>query len=252
LRAGITAATPYGGDAVGRHLKTGKEATEIVGVCGDVQQHSGLTGKDGPISVEPTIYTPATQLSDGYVKLVHTWFSPKWVVRTNGPSANLTPQIRSAVASIDPQLPIARLRTIEELRGRYTRSQRYMAGLFSMLAGLAVVLAAIGLYGLISQGIAQRRHELGIRMALGATAQQTILGVMRPGLLLALTGAAAGLGLSIVLARFLKSLLWGVRTTDPATLLTMAAMLLLVAALSSLAPALRILRMDPANTLRSE
>jgi predicted permease len=242
----------YGGDAVGRHIKSGKDLTEIVGVCGDVQQHSGLNQKDGPISIEPTIYTPATQVSDGYVKLIHTWFSPKWVVRTSGLASNLTSQIRAAVASVDPQLPIARFRTVDDLRGRYTGSQRYMAGLFSMLAALALLLAAIGLYGLISQGITQRRHELGIRMALGATARQTILGVMRPGLLLALSGAVVGLALSVVLVRFLKSMLWGVRSTDPATFAAMAAVLLVVAALASLAPALRILRMDPAATLRSE
>jgi ABC-type antimicrobial peptide transport system permease subunit len=202
--------------------------------------------------VEPTVYLPATQLSDGFVKLVHTWFSPKWVVRTSGPTANLTAQIRAAVAAIDPQLPIAHFRTVDELRGRYTGGQRYLAGLFSILAGLALLLAAIGLYGLISQGITQRRHELGIRMALGATAQQTILGVMRPGLMLALAGTGVGLALAVVLVRFLRSLLWGVRETDPVTFVAMAAMLLTVAVLASLAPALRILRMDPAETLRSE
>jgi hypothetical protein len=106
-------------------------------------------------------------------------------VRTGGPAPNLPSQIRAAVAATDPQLPVARFRTVEELRGRYTGSQRYMAGLFSILAGLALLLAAIGLYGLISQTITQRRHELGIRLALGATAGQTIRGVMRPGLILA-------------------------------------------------------------------
>jgi ABC-type antimicrobial peptide transport system permease subunit len=173
-------------------------------------------------------------------------------VRTNGPTANLASQIRAVVAATDPQLPVAHFRTVDELRGRYTGGQRYMAGLFSILAGLALLLAAVGLYGLISQSVTQRRHELGIRMALGATAQQTILGVMRPGLLMALAGAGAGLALSVVLVRFLRSMLWGVRETDPATFLIMAALLLVVAALASLAPALRILRMDPAATLRSE
>uniref|UniRef100_Q028A3 Permease n=1 Tax=Solibacter usitatus (strain Ellin6076) TaxID=234267 RepID=Q028A3_SOLUE len=242
----------FHGDALGRHLRSGKDVSEIVGVCGDVQQHSGLSGKEGPLSIEPTIYLPASQLSDGFVTLIHTWFSPKWVVRTNGPTANPASQIRAAVAATDPQLPVAHFRTVDELRGRYTGSQRYMAGLFSTLAGLALLLAAVGLYGLISQSVTQRRHELGIRMALGATAQQTILGVMRPGLLMALAGAGAGLALSVVLVRFLRSMLWGVRETDPATFVLMAVLLLVVAVLASLAPALRILRMDPAETLRSE
>ena len=149
----------FHGDALGRHLKSGKEISEIVGICGDVQQHSGLSGDEGPLSVEPTVYLPASQLSDGFVKLIHTWFSPKWVVRTSGPTANLTAQIRAAVAAVDPQLPVAHFRTIDELRNATTGSQRYLAALFSILAGLALLLAAIGLYGLISQSITQRRHE---------------------------------------------------------------------------------------------
>jgi len=242
----------FHGDAVGRHLRSAKTPSEIVGVCGDVQQHSGLNGKEGPISIEPTVYLPASQLEDGFVKLIHTWFSPKWVVRAGGPTATLTSQIRAAVAAADPRLPVARFRTIDELRGRYTGNQRYLAGLFSILAGLALLLAAVGLYGLISQSVTQRRHELGIRMALGATAGQTILGVMRAGLLLALAGAGAGLALSVVLVRFLRSMLWGIRETDPATFVAMAVLLLAVAVLASLAPALRILWMDPAETLRNE
>jgi predicted permease len=242
----------FHGDALGRHLKSGKEISEIVGICGDVQQHSGLSGKEGPISLEPTVYLPASQVSDGFVQLIHTWFSPKWVVRTSGPMANLNGQIRAAVNAIDPQLPVARFRTIDELRGRYTGSQRYLGALFSILAGLALLLAAVGLYGLISQSIAQRQHEIGIRLALGATAQQTIAGVMRPGILLATAGVVVGFGLSLVAVRFLRTMVWGVRETDPMTFLTTAGLLLVVAGLASLAPALRILGMDPAATLRNE
>ncbi len=242
----------FHGDALGRHLKSGKEISEIVGICGDVQQHSGLSGGMGPLSVEPTVYVPASQLSDGYVKLVHTWFSPKWVIRTGGPTANLNGQIRAAIADFDPRLPVAHFRTVDELRNMQTGSQRYLAALFSMLAGLALLLAAVGLYGLISQSIAQRRHEIGIRLALGATAGQTIAGAIRPGILLSIVGIGAGLGMSLVAVRFLRSLLWGVRETDPVTFGATAAILLLVAALASLAPALRILRMDPAETLRNE
>ena len=208
----------FHGDALGRHLKSGKDISEIVGICGDVQQHSGLSGDQGPLSVEPTVYLPASQLSDGFVQLIHTWFSPKWVVRTGSPSANLTRQIWAAVSATDSQLPIAHFRTIDQLRNLQTGSQRYLAVLFSILAGLALLLAAIGLYGLISQSIAQRRHEIGIRMALGATARQTIAGVMRPGLLLSLAGIGAGLAMSLVAVRFLRSMLWGVRETDPAHL----------------------------------
>ena len=114
------------------------------------------------------------------------------------------------------------------------------------------MLAAIGLAGLISQSITQRTHELGIRLALGATARQTIASIIKPAILLAVTGIAGGYLLSLVAVRFLEHLLWGVRPTDPLTFAAMAAILLLAAVLASLAPALRILRLDPAQTLRNE
>jgi predicted permease len=242
----------FHGDALGRHLKSGKEISQIVGICGDVQQHSGLSRAQGPLSIEPTVYLPVAQLSDGFVQLVHTWFSPKWVIRTSGPSATLGARIQAAVAEVDPRLPIAHFRTVDELRNVQTGSQRYLAALFSILAGLALLLAAIGLYGLISQSVAQRRHEIGVRLALGATAPQTIAGVIRPAILLSIAGIGAGLGLSLVAVRFLRAMLWGVRPTDPLTFAATSAVLLLVAVLATLAPALRILRMDPSQTLRSE
>jgi predicted permease len=241
-----------GRTALGHHVSLGGKAREIVGVVGDVQQHSGISGGLGPLAVEPTVYVPVGQLNSGFIQTVHTWFSPKWVIRTSGPAPQLPSQVRAAVASVDPLLPIARFRTVDELAGRYVQGERYLAALFSMLAALALLLAAIGLYGLISQTIAQRRHEFGIRMALGATAGQTIAGVMRPGMVLAATGIAVGLALSTVAVRLLKSMVFGVKENDPTTFVAMAAVLLVVAAAASLAPALRILKMDPAETLRNE
>jgi hypothetical protein len=238
----------HGKEAVGRHLSSG----EIVGVVGDVQQHTGLYRNHGPISVEPTLYSPVSQTSDGALQLVHTWFSPKWVIRASGPIGSLAAQIRSAVASVDSQLPIASFQTIDDLQAHITRSQRYHAALFSIFAGLALLLAAVGIHGLISQSVTQRTHELGVRIALGATARQTIAGVMRPGILLALIGSGAGNLLSLAAVRFLEHLLWGVQPADPLTFAVTPAILLLVSALASLAPALRILRLDPAQTLRNE
>jgi ABC-type antimicrobial peptide transport system permease subunit len=184
--------------------------------------------------------------------MAHTWFSPKWVIRSAGRVAGLQEQVRAAIAAVDPRLPVAHFRTIEDLRGLQTGEQRYMAAIFSILAGLAVLLAAIGLYGLISQAITQRRHELGIRLALGATFGQTITGAMKPGILLAIAGIAAGTMVSLGAVRLLRHLLWGVGETDPVTFVTTASILLAVAAIASVAPALRILRLDPATTLRSE
>jgi predicted permease len=240
----------HGKEAVGRHLSGGP--TEIVGVVGDVQQHSGLHSDHGPISMEPTLYYPVSQTSDGILQVVHTWLSPKWVIRASGPTGSLTAQIQRAVASVDSQLPIASFQTIDDLQAHITSGQRYRAALFSIFAGLALLLAAVGIYGSISQSIAQRTHELGVRMALGASARQTIAGVMKPGILLALLGAGAGYLLSRVAVRFLEHLLWGVRPADPVAFAAAVAILLLTAALASLAPALRILRLDPAQTLRNE
>jgi predicted permease len=237
-----------GESAIGRHISGPRE---IIGVVGDVQQRSGL-GNFGPISIEPTLYLPVTQTNDAYLQMVHTWFAPKWVIRASGPIGSLSAQVQTAVGATDPLLPIAKFRTFDELQARITRDQRYHAALFSILAGLALLLAAIGLYGLISQSITQRTHELGIRLALGSTAGQAVTQAMRPGILLALAGIVAGAGLSFLTVRFLESFLWGVRPTDTATFIATAAILLLVAVVASLIPALRILRLDPARTLRSE
>ena len=103
-------------------------------------------GNFGPVSLNPTVYIPVAQTTDGFVQLVHTWFSPKWVIRTSG-APGLEPEVRAAVAAVDPQLPIARFRTIDDLRGKITLEQRYNAMLFSSIAGLALLLAALGLSG---------------------------------------------------------------------------------------------------------
>ena len=237
-------------EALGGHLRQGRDTREIVGIVGDVQQHSGL-GNFGPLSIEPTIYVPAAQTSDGYLQLIHTWFSPKWVIRSSG-RASIEGPVQAAVASIDPQLPIARFKTMDDLRGRITVNQRYNATLFSVIAGLALLLAALGLAGLIGQSVTQRTHELGVRMALGASAGQAMLTTVKPGLALAAIGVAAGYALSRVAVRFLQHLLWGVRATDTTTFAVAAGILLLVAAIAAVTPSLRILRIDPARTLRDE
>jgi predicted permease len=246
------AARYFKGDALGRHLTMGGAPREIIAVVGDVQLHSGLTDARGPLTVEPTIYVPVTQVKGGFFESVHTWFSPKWVIRTAGPVAGLPEHVRAAIASVDPRLPIAHFRTMEDLRSLQTGNQRYLAALFSIFASLAVLLAAIGLYGLISQAIIQRRHELGIRLALGATMSQTIAGAVKPGLVLAILGIVVGAAGSLAAARLLRHLLWGVSETDPVTFVSTAALLFVVALLASAAPALRILRLDPAATLRNE
>jgi hypothetical protein len=242
------AARYYRGDALGHQLDAG----EIVGVVGDVQQHSGISGRDGPLSFEPTVYIPAAQFPEKALPLIHTWFSPKWVVRTTAGAGGLAEKMQNAIASFDPLLPLAGFQSVESLQAQMTRGERYRATLFAVLAALALLLAVIGLYGLMSQTVAQRNRELGVRLALGATPRQVMTSLLRSGLGLTVTGALAGLLLALPAGRFLKHMLWGVQAGDPFTFAVSTAVLVAAAALALVVPAARVLRLDPANTLREE
>ena len=191
------------------------------------------------------------QTSNGFLYAIHRWFSPKWVVRTGAPPARIEPKIQDAIGGADPELPVS-FKPMDEISSVFLQEQRYMAALFSMLALLALALAAIGLYGLISNLVAQRTYEIGIRIALGATARQTIAGAMKPGIVLALIGIAVGAVLARAAVRLLDSLIWGIQPADPLTFAVTAGVLLAVAVLASLVPALRILRLDAARTLRNQ
>lgn len=238
--------------AMGRHIAINGAACEISGVVGDVQQHSGLNGAAGPLSIEPTVYAPVAQTPAGFLYVVHRWHSAKWVIRSNAAPARIAPKIQEAVATADPQLPVSGFRTIDEIAGLYLQQERYATALFSMMAALALVLAAIGLSGLISNTISQRMHELGVRMALGATAPQIIAAAVKPAIVLTLSGIATGAVLARVAVRLLHSMVWGVQAGDLPTFLVTAAILLLAATVASFIPCLRILRLDPAETLHAE
>ncbi|HWC95180.1 MAG TPA: ABC transporter permease [Candidatus Sulfopaludibacter sp.] len=238
--------------ALGHHLEIEGAAREIVGVVGDVQQHSALNGAELPISMDPTVYLPVAQMPDMFFGMVHRWYSPKWAIRLHGRAGNLETQVQNAVASVDPELPISHFKTIGEFEDRYTGDQRYLAALFSVLAALAALLAAIGIYGMISQTITQRHHEFGVRIALGAPVEQTMVEAIRPGLQMAAAGIFAGAVLARFALRSLQHLLFGVGPGDPLTYLLMAVLLLVITAAASIAAAVRILRMDPARTLRGD
>jgi predicted permease len=238
-------------EALGSHLMTRPETREVVGVVGDVQEAAGW-GDFGPLGTVPMIYIPAAQTSDDYVKVVHVWFPPHWVVRAAGQPENVTRGIEHVAETIDPLLPISAFRTIQELRSRSLGEQRFHATLLATLSGLALLLAVIGLYGLMSQSVMERRREMGIRLALGSSLSRAIRDAALPGVLLALTGVAAGCVLAGLSVRVLEHQLWGVTATDPLTFVTVPLTLLFIAALASLIPALRIGKLNPADTLRDE
>jgi len=239
-------------DPIGSHLDFGnKEIREVVGVVGDVQQSAGF-GDFGPLAPVPNVYVPAAQVDGGFFKLIHNWYDPNWVVRVDGAPASVIPGIQHVATTIDPLLPIAEFRTFDDLRRLSVSTERFQATLLASLSALALVLAMVGIYGMMSQSVVERRRELGIRMALGATVFEAIREATLPGVMLALAGVAAGCLLAGLSAKVFAHLVWGVSTTDPGTYAGVAAGLLLIAALASLLPALRIAQLNPADTLREE
>jgi predicted permease len=237
---------------IGRHLASGKDVREIVGVVGNIQQGSAGWGNFEPISPLPCLYVPVSQTSSGFLTLVHTWFQPSWAVRTSLPLETVVPRIREVLQGVDPHLPIAQVSTIDDLRGEKLVSQRFMMLLVAGLGVLALVLSAVGLQGLIASSVSERTRELGVRLALGATGSQVMGNVVVPGLTIALVGVTIGSLAALATTRLMQSFIWGVKATDPLTFIAVVATLLAVALLASVIPAMRVLRLDPAKTLRAE
>jgi predicted lysophospholipase L1 biosynthesis ABC-type transport system permease subunit len=239
--------------AIGQPLGLGdRKSFQIVGVVGNVLESRAGWGEFGPIAAMPMVYIPASMTSDAFLQLVHTWFSPSWIVRSSLPDRQTIAAVEEATRSADPLLPMAEFRSISDLKLASLQQQRFMAVLVDTLGVLAILLTALGIYGLIANLVAERTRELGIRMALGSTTAQAIRTALRPGLIWVLAGAIGGSAASLALERFLKSYIYGIRATDPLTLAAVAAGLLLATLIASLIPASKILRLNPADTLRSE
>ncbi|MGC1359536.1 MAG: ABC transporter permease [Silvibacterium sp.] len=244
-------------NAVGRHFslmngpkQTGPAMT-IVGVIGDVTKVQGIHWT-APLGTEPVFYVPAAQFPAEAIPQVHLWFQPSWIVRTRGPVAGLTEEMQRAMADADPNLPISGFHSMEELMQQELETQRIEVLLLSVLAGLALLLSAVGIYALVSNLVVQRTREIGIRMALGSSIKRVMVEIGSSGLIASGMGLMAGMGLSVLILRILKSELYGVGVYDPMTLLAAPALLALIALVASLLPVLRISRIDPALTLRSE
>jgi len=238
-------------EALGRHLRLEDIGREIVGIVGDVQQMPGWD-RNAPLQPTPTAYIPALQTPGDFLTLAHTWFSPSWIVRTAGPPAGIIRSIQGISAAVDPLLPIAAFHDIEDIRSDSLQSQRFEATLLTALSSLALLLAVVGIYGLMAQSVAERRREMGIRIALGATLPRAIRSAAAPGIFLALLGVLGGCLLAALSSKVLAHLIFGVSALDPVTYATVAFGLLAVAAVASLIPSLRIAALNPADTLREE
>jgi ABC-type antimicrobial peptide transport system permease subunit len=204
------------------------------------------------VATKPDIYIPAAQTGDKALQMLHTWFSPNWIVRTAGAPEGVISGMQRALESVDPRLPFAGFHSMEDVRSRALAEERFQAVLLGTLAGLALLLSAVGIYGLIANSVAARTRELGIRLALGATVPQAMRAVALPGVALAVAGVAAGSVLAGFAAQLLRHEVWGVRPSDPLTFCAVAFVLLGVAAAASFLPALRITRLNAAETLRQE
>jgi predicted permease len=240
-----------GENPVGRRIRVAGVDREIVGVAGNVRiTDSGFSLPDGPTTTAPLIYLPATQTPDGLLR-VHATYSPMWTVRAVSATAAET-ALREAIAAADPLLPIGAVRPLAQLRVDATAQQHLMMMLVGIIGAAALLLSAVGVYGLIANNLAERRRELGLRLALGATAGRTLRNVAWSGISLAAIGAVAGLLLAWPVASALdaRGMLWGVDSHDPAIFIGGVAFLLVVAAIASVVPALTILRLDPAEALR--
>ena len=236
---------------IGRMLEQDKIRRRIIGVSGDVQTKPGLDATS-PISTERTLYIPATQVPGDFLALVHVWFRPSWIIRSTHLDAQTPSAMQRALSSVDPNLPFARFHTMEELLSTTLAQQRVNVALLTSLAVLALLLAALGIFALVSSVVTDRQREFGIRLALGSPMSDSMLVACRSGLMPAVLGLASGLALTLVVLRVMRSAIFGVSSYDPLTLMVTGALLLLLAAVASLLPALRITRIEPAVVLRAE
>jgi putative ABC transport system permease protein len=226
-----------GRDAVGQIALAGPGEARVIGVVANVR-HSSLEQDAGF-----EMYFPLAQMTPGSVELV---------VRARRPAEAVAPDIRTAMRAVEPSLPTAEFRTLDDVIDRAVSPRRFVVVLLGGFAVLALALASLGIYGLVSYSVAQRTQEIGIRMALGASSGHVQLRVLRETVLLALAGAGVGIVASIGAARMIESLLYGVQPGDAMTFAGMLGVLTVVAALAGYLPARRASRIDPMVALRAE
>ncbi|HEX6974032.1 MAG TPA: ABC transporter permease [Vicinamibacterales bacterium] len=224
-----------GQDPLGRRVSISGAKYEIVGVVADILQE-----EPGQPAI-PQLFAPYAQ---------RTVRSPRFVIRASGDPVQLGPAIREAVRGIDPNLAIPEIIPLERLISTSVARPRFYTSLLVLFAGVALALAATGIFGVMSYSVAQRSREISIRMALGAHAPGVLWMILRRGIALAGTGLLIGIVVTLLLARLLRAQLFGVGIVDPITLAAVAVVLCLSAALASVLPARRAARLDPGMALR--
>jgi predicted permease len=231
-------------DPIGKRFMSGRPSEKnppkwvtIVGVVGNTK----LYGLANPARLE--VYFPYPQETNGDMDLI---------VKSRIDPAALTSAIRGAIASIDKDQPIFAIATMEKLVGDSVSTRRITLILLGLFSGLALVLAAIGIYGVVSYSVSRRTHEIGVRMALGAQRESVLRMILDQGAKIALIGVAIGLLAALGLTRLMSTLLYGISAADPLTFAAVAAVLAAAALLACYIPARRAMRVDPMVALRYE
>ena len=236
-----------GENALGRRLKIGdpnepgKQWKEIVGIVADIRQ----MGIDEPVKAE--MYLPYQQITDwpGYL--------PRdLAIRTNGDTSNLAGPVRQIIREVDPDQPVSNVVTMAELLGEEAAQRRMGMIMLAGFAALALLLASLGIYGVLAYFVTQHTNEIGVRQALGATPRNILFLVLRKGMVLTLAGVVIGLMAAFALTRLMSSLLFGVAAADPLTFASVPLLLVLVALLACYIPARRATKVDPLVALRYE
>ena len=217
---------------------------QVVGVVNETKQRS--LDESPP----PTVFIPLTQAGGGMTS--NTLRTSSFVLRTTGDPLLLSAAIRNEMRQLDPAVPVRNIRTMEQLVDRSVAPQRFNLSLLALFAAIGLLLAAVGIYGVMAYSVSQRTHEIGLRMALGAQTRDVLRMVLMQGMALAIVGVAIGLVASFALTRLMKNLLFGVSANDPATLAGVTLLLTFVAFLACYVPARRATKVDPLVALRYE
>jgi len=236
-------------DPVGQALMTGgpdDPPARIVGLVGDVREMA----LDRPPT--PTVFTPASQAPDGVTAFVASVMPTCWVVRTSGDPMSYASLVQREILAVDPEQPVSSVRSLAQLMSESLGRRQFNTLLLMVFAGLAVLLAVVGVYGVMSYSVAQRTHEIGVRMALGAARGDTLRLILGQGMKLAAIGVVVGVLGAFGLTRFMLTLLFEIGATDPMTFAAGAFVLLVAAAVACLVPALRATRVDPLIALRAD
>jgi putative ABC transport system permease protein len=241
------------GDGLGSRLTIGhgvgpefeEAGREIVGIVGDVRQ-----GLDQPPN--PVMYVPIGQVNDGVIALNNRIGAIQWVVKTTLQPFSLSGDIQRELREASGGLPVAHIRSMQQVVGESTARNDFNMTLLTIFASVALVLAAVGIYGLMAYSVQQRTQEIGVRMALGANPYQVLRMVVLQGMRLNFIGVILGVAASLGLTRLMESMLFGIKPWDPATIVFVVLLLSLVTLLAAYLPARRASRVDPIVALRYE